>query len=243
MEIPSVSGLFASRLGELWSSIPASFSGSFANAYAAALSGSTDSGSADGGSGDSQDLTIVPDLTAANDQAAAQTGLPKTAPTILYTAPSAMSSSSQALPLFIPKAKAANLYELGAGASSQALGVVQCAEQYVGIPYVHGGTSLTTGADCSGFVYAVYKKCGIDIPRSLYGQIKTGTAVDPKDIQPGDLLIFSHDGGKTPAHVAMYIGNGKIIEAKGVKYGVCITNLGSDWVEKKHLMAARRIVQ
>ena len=89
--------------------------------------------------------------------------------------------------------------------------------QFVGNPYVYGGTSLTSGADCSGFTQSVYAAFGYSIPRTSYSQINAGTAVDSlADAQPGDLICY---GG----HVAIYIGNGQIVHAStpatGIKYG------------------------
>jgi cell wall-associated NlpC family hydrolase len=268
MEIPSVSGLFEARLGALRSRLSGnlqSYSESFTSQLETALEETqTQESSA------LQELTIVPAADAQASQSTAQAAQESSVsgvdggtqaavqavaatqdtavqarqisipPRILYTSAASV-SSSQSMPLYIPKAQATKLYAQCLGVSGEALGVVETAKQYVGIPYVRGGVSLETGADCSGFVYAVYKKCGIKIPRSAYGQLKTGTEVSPENMQPGDLLIFTHDG-HSPDHVAMYIGDGKIIEAKGVKYGVCITNLGNNWVERKHLLSIRRMV-
>lgn len=87
--------------------------------------------------------------------------------------------------------------------------------QFVGNPYVAGGTSLTNGCDCSGFTQAVFSHFGISIPRSSYSQATWGQEVSVSDMQPGDVLYF---GG----HVAIYIGNGMIVHAStaatGIKY-------------------------
>ncbi|MCM1039957.1 MAG: NlpC/P60 family protein [Roseburia sp.] len=85
--------------------------------------------------------------------------------------------------------------------------------QYVGYPYKAGGTSLTEGADCSGFVWAVYKSFGYSLPRSSYAQSSAGTSVSYADAQPGDIIYY---GG----HVGIYIGNGKIVHASTERTGI-----------------------
>ena len=91
----------------------------------------------------------------------------------------------------------------GSGAGSS---VVSYALQFVGNPYVWGGTSLTNGADCSGFVQSVYAAFGVSLPRTSYAQMSAGYEVSYADAQPGDLICY---GG----HVAIYIGNGQIAHA------------------------------
>jgi hypothetical protein len=96
--------------------------------------------------------------------------------------------------------------------------VTEFACRYVGYPYVWGGTSLTGGIDCSGFTQAVYKQVlGIDLPHSAASQSAMGTPVAGiSDAKAGD-LIFYYDGGAGVHHVAMYIGNGKMIHASNSK--------------------------
>lgn len=89
----------------------------------------------------------------------------------------------------------------GAGSS-----VVSYATQFVGNPYVWGGTSLTSGADCSGFVQSVYANFGVSLPRTSYDQMNAGYEVSYSEAQPGDLICY---GG----HVAIYMGNGQIVHA------------------------------
>lgn len=95
--------------------------------------------------------------------------------------------------------------------------VVDYATQFVGNPYVWGGTSLTNGADCSGFVQSVYANFGISLPRTSYEQQYAGTEVSYADAQPGDLICY---GG----HVAIYMGNGQIVHASNAKDGIKISN-------------------
>ena len=95
--------------------------------------------------------------------------------------------------------------------------IADFAIQFVGNPYKYGGTSLTDGADCSGFVYAVYAHFGYQLPRSSYDQANAGYQVSVSDLKPGD-LIFYRDFG----HVALYVGNGQVVHAStpqtGIKY-------------------------
>lgn len=102
----------------------------------------------------------------------------------------------------------------GSGSGSS---VVDFATQFVGNPYVWGGTSLTDGADCSGFVQSVYANFGVSLPRTSYEQQNAGTEVSYADAQPGDLICY---GG----HVAIYMGDGKIVHASNAKDGIKISN-------------------
>ena len=89
--------------------------------------------------------------------------------------------------------------------------------QFVGNPYKSGGTSLTNGADCSGFTQSVYAKFGISLPRTTWGQAKVGKGVSYSEAKAGDLILYSH-------HVGIYIGGGKIVHASNSKKGICVTN-------------------
>ena len=96
--------------------------------------------------------------------------------------------------------------------------IVNYASQFVGNPYVYGGTSLTEGADCSGFVQSVFANFGIYLSRTADAQAGNGTSVDLANIQPGDLLFYSSGGGID--HVAIYAGNGAIVHAANSNSGI-----------------------
>lgn len=99
--------------------------------------------------------------------------------------------------------------------------VVNFAMKYLGNPYVWGGTSLTHGADCSGFVLSVFANYGIYLPRVAAAQAGAGTGVSASEMLPGDLVFYSSGGGID--HVAIYIGNGQIIHAANSRRGIIIS--------------------
>lgn len=95
------------------------------------------------------------------------------------------------------------------------------------LKYVWGGTSLTTGADCSGFIQAIYKKWGIYLPRTSWSQAQVGTEVSLSEAQPGDIVFYRSSGSASGGHVGIYIGDGKIVSALGEKWGVKITSISA----------------
>lgn len=100
--------------------------------------------------------------------------------------------------------------------------IVAYAKQFLGNPYVYGGSSLTDGTDCSGFTMRIYEHFGISTGRSSRDQAAKGREIAVSDVQPGDLLFYA--SGDTINHVAMYIGGGQIIHAATSKTGICIAN-------------------
>lgn len=103
------------------------------------------------------------------------------------------------------------------GGSGTGQDIANYACQFVGNPYLAGGTSLTQGADCSGFTWAVFQNFGINLPRSSYAQACAGTEVSYADAQPGDIIYY---GG----HVGIYIGNGTIVHASTAATGIKYSN-------------------
>ena len=114
---------------------------------------------------------------------------------------------------------------------SQGSNIVDFATQFVGNPYVWGGTSLTNGADCSGFVQSVYSNFGIDLPRTSYEQETAGYEVSYSDAQPGDLICYG-------SHVAIYMGDGQIVHASNSRDGIKI----SDDATYRTITSVRRLV-
>ncbi len=111
----------------------------------------------------------------------------------------------------------------GQGVSDLRVDIAEYAKQFLGNPYVWGGTSLTKGADCSGFVLAVYKHFGISLSHSSRAQAGEGTKITASELQPGDLVFYANSSG-TINHVALYIGGGKVIHASSPTTGIKISN-------------------
>lgn len=108
--------------------------------------------------------------------------------------------------------------------------VVDYAMQFVGNPYVWGGTSLTNGADCSGFVQSIFRHFGISLPRTSYEQRSCGQGVSYSNAQPGDLICYS-------GHVAIYAGGGRIVGAQSSAVGIATQN-----ATYRTILAVRRVL-
>ena len=109
----------------------------------------------------------------------------------------------------------------GEGVSDVRVELCEYAKQFIGNPYVWGGTSLTNGADCSGFVLSVYKKYGISLPHSSRAQANMGTEISMSEAKPGDLVFYAK-GGRIN-HVAIYIGGGQVCHASSPKTGIKVS--------------------
>ena len=101
----------------------------------------------------------------------------------------------------------------GAGGSA----VASYASQFIGNPYVYGGSSLTNGTDCSGFVMSVYAQFGVSLPHSSWSQQNCGYSVGTGDIQPGDIVCYG-------SHVGIYVGDGQIVHASNERDGIKVSN-------------------
>lgn len=108
--------------------------------------------------------------------------------------------------------------------------VVDYASQFIGNPYVWGGTSLTAGADCSGFVQAIYQHFGVDLPRTSSQQRSAGTEVNYEDAIAGDLVCYE-------GHIGIYMGDGKIVNARNPRKGIGITP-----ATYKSILTVRRVL-
>lgn len=126
------------------------------------------------------------------------------------------------------KYKDAGVYMSGGSATGKAVADFAC--QFVGNPYVYGGTSLTNGADCSGFVMSVYNNFGVSLPHSSAADRNVGATVGSlAEAQPGDIVCYS-------GHVAIYIGNGQIVHASTSKTGIIISS-----ASYRNILSIRRI--
>lgn len=119
-------------------------------------------------------------------------------------------------------------YSAPSGGSGSSVASYAC--QFVGNPYVWGGTSLTNGADCSGFVMSVYRKFGVSLPHSSSADRGVGRSVSKSNMQAGDIVCYS-------GHVAIYIGGGRIVHASNARDGIKISN-----ANYRNIAAVRRVL-
>ncbi len=118
--------------------------------------------------------------------------------------------------------------------------VISYAKQFIGTPYVWGGTNLKTGVDCSGFVYAVMKNYGITLNRSSADMAANGVEISKGNLQAGDLVFFNSGGNSRISHVGIYCGDGTYIHSTdGKAYGVTVTDLNSGYSANTYVTARR----
>ena len=158
----------------------------------------------------------VPQVTATTTTTTGTTGTTTTGTTGSTTTSSASSSSTSSS-------------SSGSSGGGSGAAVLAYAQRFVGNPYKWGGTSLTNGADCSGFVQSVYAHFGKSLPHSSYADAHVGRGVSKSDMRPGDIVVY---GG----HVGIYAGGGKLLSALGKKYGITYCS-----VNYKPIQAVRRL--
>ena len=116
--------------------------------------------------------------------------------------------------------------------------LVECAKQYLGVPYVWGGSS-PSGFDCSGFVQYVARQCGYTVGRTVSQQWPYGVQVNRSELQPGDIVFFANTYTSGLSHVGIYVGDGQFIHASS-NGGVMYSDLNSNYYSS-HYYGARRL--
>ncbi len=115
--------------------------------------------------------------------------------------------------------------------------LVNYAKHYLGLPYVHAGSSLETGTDCSGFVRLIYREFGINLGRTVESQLYSGSYVSRNDLEPGDLVFYGYSGYAT--HVTIYIGGGMVIHESTPRDGVKISSINMmPYITSRRLITA-----
>ncbi|MCL6631285.1 MAG: C40 family peptidase [Alicyclobacillus herbarius] len=123
------------------------------------------------------------------------------------------------------------------GAPQTGTSIARMALSFVGYPYVYGAQG-PNAFDCSGFAEYVYAKCGIAIPRTSFQQFDCGRSVSRAELEPGDLVFFSTTGAG-PTHVAVYVGNGLMVQALNAQVGVVVSHLDAPYYAERYLGARR----
>ncbi len=116
--------------------------------------------------------------------------------------------------------------------------IVSIASRYLGTPYAWGGTS-PSGFDCSGFVWYIYRRAGIPIPRDLWGQLQSGTRVSRQNLLPGDIVFFANTYQPGLSHDGIYIGGGRFINAVDYGIGVAVRSLSDPYWSNRYFGATR----
>ena len=116
--------------------------------------------------------------------------------------------------------------------------IVSIGMQYVGYRYVWGGTT-PSGFDCSGFLYYVYNKAGVRMPRDMASQLNSSPRVSSSDLQPGDLLFWSNTYKRGLSHAGIYIGNGKFVHAENERTGVVVSSMNTTYWASRFTAAVR----
>lgn len=127
------------------------------------------------------------------------------------------------------------------GSSSLGEKISAYAQQFVGYRYVYGGSSPSTGFDCSGLTSYVAKQFGYSIGRTANAQLSAGSYVSRGDLQPGDIVLFerTYSSSEKATHAGIYIGGGKFVHAANSRTGVVITNLGDEYYSTRFICGRR----
>lgn len=150
--------------------------------------------------------------------------------------------SADYVSLTLPAPRSNDPVKYGSGSSvSAGERVVQIAEQFLGLPYVYGG-STPAGFDCSGFTSYVFKQLGYDLYRSSYQQIDNGVPVSKSELLPGDLILFKRQGASRIHHVGIYVGDGMMIHSPQTGDVIKYASIVSGYYNNCYY-AARRIVR
>jgi cell wall-associated NlpC family hydrolase len=118
--------------------------------------------------------------------------------------------------------------------------VADLAQQYVGSRYVWGGSS-PAGFDCTGFVMFVFGQFSVSLPHNEAGQLGSGAAIGPNDLQPGDVVVFANTYRRGLSHVGIYLGDGKFVHAVNESVGVMVSSLWDDYWGPRFVGASRPI--
>jgi cell wall-associated NlpC family hydrolase len=123
-------------------------------------------------------------------------------------------------------------------ATSSGWNIVAIASKYLGYPYVWGGTG-PGGFDCSGFVWYVYRKAGLPVPRDLWGQLQSGSRISMANLQPGDIVFFDDTYTSGLSHDGIYIGGGRFIHAADYGIGVTVSSFSNSYYSSRYFGASR----
>lgn len=157
--------------------------------------------------------------------------------TLSYTSNASNSSNTSKSANTSNASNSANTSSRVGTAKTLGLSAAKDALAYLGRPYQWGGES-PEGFDCSGLVQYVYTSLGVQMPRTSYEQFDVGTPISWDDLRPGDLVFFTTDEPGA-SHVAIYIGNGLIVQALNPDTGVIVSHLDDDYY-REHFIGARR---
>ncbi|WP_295640138.1 C40 family peptidase [uncultured Mailhella sp.] len=164
--------------------------------------------------------------------------------TALLPSPQTQPAAVQASSMLPGPGSPSPLYRANLCPTIMSLGedVADAAREHIGVRYRSGGASPSSGFDCSGFVYWVFSKQGVTVPRDSVRQSRAGQEVAKADLLPGDILIFRIANTPNGRHSAIYLGDGRFIHSPSAGSRVRIENLEADYW-KRHYMTARRVLE